>query len=175
MKKVFFIITALALLAPRSSVALDKNAEQKLLARGYALLKVSNELNLIRTDVIQFSQKFKNPDELDDFQLCQISGLIENMAIAEIICKHASIILGTLPYIEADHKLEQYKILEKHLREDALKRLYSAFQNSGSGSANLEDKEIFYFVSQAKEKMRAATSLIEEVIDILQSQKSAHP
>jgi hypothetical protein len=175
MKKTFFIITALALLAPSSSVPLDKNAEQKLLARGYALLKVSNELNLIRTDLMQFSQKFKNPDELDDCQLCQISSLIENIASAESICKHASIILGTLQYIQADHKQEQYKILEKHLKEDALKRLYSAYQNTGLGGANLEDKEIFYFVDNAKEKMSAATRLFEEVIDILQSQKSAKP
>ena len=175
MKKAFFIITVLAVLTPSASVPLDKTVEQKLLAKGYSLLKASNELNIIRTDVMQFSQKFVNPDELNDLQLCQISSLIENIAIAEIICKHESIILGTLQYIEADQKLEQYKILEKHLKEDALKSLYAAYQNSGSVSANLADKEIFYFVYKAKEEMRTATAVFEEVIDILQSQIKTNP
>jgi hemerythrin superfamily protein len=175
MKKACVIITALALLAPASAFPLDKNAEQKLLAQGYALLKVSNELGLIRTDVLQFSQKFKNPDQSDDFQLCQISGLIENITLAETICKYASITLGTLPYIQADHKLAQYEILEKELREDALKRLFSAYQNTGLAGANSEDKEIFDFVYQVKEKMSAATSIIEQVINIFQSQNSAKP
>jgi hypothetical protein len=175
MKIAFFIITAMAVLAPSASIPLDNTVEQKILARGYSLLKASNELNIIRADVMQFSQKFKNPEGLDDLELCQITSLIENIAIAEIICKHASIILGTVQYIEADHKLAHYKILEKHFEEDALKRLYSAYQSTASVSSNLEDKEIFYFVYKAKEEMSAATSLLEEVIEVLQSQIKTNP
>jgi hypothetical protein len=53
MRKTFFVITALAVLTPGASAPVDKSVEPKLLATGYALLRVANELNLVRTDMFE--------------------------------------------------------------------------------------------------------------------------
>jgi len=173
MKRAFLIIVLIALFGPNASISQDTTAEQRLFATGYLLLKKSNELSFIGSDLAQLRKKFKSIDELDDLQRCYISSIIENIALAEITCKHVSMLLGILPYVENDHKLEQYKIYDNHLKEDTLKRLYLSYQNTGSINTSLEEKEILYFADKAKNEMLMATKLIEEVIEILQSKGKA--
>ena len=173
MKRAFLIIVLIALIGPNASISQYTTAEQRLFAAGYLLLKKSNELSFIGSDLAQFMKKFKNIDKLDELQRCYIKSLIENIALAEIICKHVSILLGALAYIENDHKSEQYKVYDNHLKEDTLKRLYLSYQNTGSINTSLEEKEILYFADKAKNEMLMATKLIEEVIEILQSKGKA--
>lgn len=175
MKKALFIILLVGLLGPDKSISQDNSLIQRISLAGYGLIKKSNELNIIKTDLIDARKKLLNIGALDDLGVCYISRLIENISLVEMICKYEGLILGTLHQIGENSRLTQYKVHEKRLKHYTLKSLYLHYKATQPGNANVEDKVVLELADKAKKEMSAIAELVEEIIKILQSQSSANP
>ena len=170
MKRALLVIIIISLLEPNHLISQDKSIDQKLTLTGYGLLKVSNELNFIKTELAEVREKLFNLDQLDGLELCNISRLIENISLVEAICRYEGIILGIFHNIEEVHRLEQFKVHENRLKEDTLKTLYLRYKAIQATNAKLDDPIIVKLAEKAKIEMVKAAHLMEEAIKNLQSQ-----
>lgn len=115
-------------------------------------------------------KKSRELNELNNLEMCHITMLMENILLVETICMYEGILLGSMPNIEKEKKLEQYKLHHSLLKKDILKRLYLNYQGTQSCTANINDKIISEFADKAIQEMQTTLRVIEEVIDILQGQ-----
>ena len=175
MKRALLMILLVSLFEPNDSISQDSSVAQRISIVGYGLLKESNELSFIKADLVDARKKIINLGALDDLKICYISRLIENVSLLEIICKYEGTILGTLHYIEKNHRLEQYKAHENRLKDYTLKSLYLHFKATQPVNVNLEDRVILDLTDKAKKEVVAVAALIEEVIKIFESQGRANP
>jgi hypothetical protein len=175
MKRALFIVLLVGLMGPDNSISQDNSAIQKISLAGYGLIKESNELNIIKADLIDVRKKLLNIGEIDDLGVCYISRLIENISQAEMICKYEGLILGTLDQIGENDRLTQYKVHENRLKHYTLKSLYLNYKGTQPGNANIEDKVVLELAEKAKKEMSVVAELVEDVIKILHSQSIANP
>jgi hypothetical protein len=101
--------------------------------------------------------------------------LIENISLVEIICRYEGLILGTLHQIGENNRLTQYRVHENRLRHYTLKNLYLHYKATQADNAKVEEEAILVFADKANKEMSTVAVLIEEVIEILQSQSSPSP
>jgi hypothetical protein len=170
MKKVLLVVALTCFLLPSVSISQDDTAEQKLITAGYLLYKESTKLKLLRSDLAEEIKKSRDLNELDNLEMCHITMLMENILLVETICMYEGILLGSMPNIEKGKILEQYKVHHSQLKKDILKRLYVNYQGTQSCTVNIDHKIILEFADNAKEEMQTTLRVIEEVINILQSQ-----
>jgi hypothetical protein len=163
------------LMGPDKSISQDNATIQRISLAGYGLIKESNELSIIKTDLIEAKKKLLNIGALDDLGVCYISRLIENISLVEMICKYEGLILGTLHQTDENNRLTQYKVHENRLKHYTLKSLYLHYKGTQVGNANIKDKVVLELADKAKNEMSAVAELVEEVIKILQSQIIANP
>ena len=173
MKKVLLAIALTCFLLPSVSNSQDNTLEQKLISAGYMLYKQSNKLKMLRSDLAEVVKKSKDLNELDNLEMCHISMLMANISLVETICRYEGILLGSMPNVENEKILEQYKVHHSQLKENILKKLYLNYRGTLSCAANISDKIILGFADKCKEEMQVTLRIIEEVILILQSQIDA--
>ena len=170
MKKVLCNIALIGFLLPSVSVAQDNAAQQKLIKVGYLLSVESVRLNTIRNEISEISKKNIALNEFNNPELYHITMLLENIFLIETICLYESLLLNALESMEERKKLERYKLHYSRLKKDTLKRLYLNFKSTQSNFAKIADKEVLILSDRVKKEMLKVLSLIEEVINILQSQ-----
>ena len=81
MKKALIIILLVVLLGANNLASQDNSIKQRISLAGYGLLKKSNQLNIIKSDLIDVRKKLLNLGALDDLEGCYISRLIENISL----------------------------------------------------------------------------------------------
>ena len=175
MKRALILVLLVGLLGPEKLSSQDNLTLQRISFVGYGLLKKSNDLNIIKTDLIKTKKKLLNIDALNDLEICFISRLIENISLVEIICRYEGLILGTLHQIGEKNRLTQYRVHENRLRHYTLKNLYLHYKATQADNAKVEEEVILVFADKASKEMSTVAELIEEVIEILQSQSSPSP
>ena len=174
-RALLIIILLVCLLAPIDSNSQDNSVEQRISMVGYGLLKGSNELSFIKAELIDARKKNRSLGGLEDLEICYISRLIENISLLEIICKYEGTILGSLPYIDPNHRLQQYKVHQTRLKDYTLKNLYLHYKATRPVNAKLEDRVVLDLTERAKKEVVAVSALIEELIGIFESQGRANP
>jgi hypothetical protein len=170
MKRALLIILLIGFFEPNDAISQGNSVDQKISFVGYGLIKESNELRLIKADLIKAQKKLANLGALDDLKNCYLARLIENISLVEIICKYEGTILGTLLYIEENQRLGQYKVHENRLKDFTLKSLYLHYKATQPVNVNLEDRVVLDLTDKAKKELVAVTALIEEVIEIFKSE-----
>ena len=170
MKRALLTILAIGLITPSLLISQDTSLNQELTKTGYELLKGANELSFVKTELVNLRKKLLNLEELNGLELCNLSRLIENISLVEMICRYEGMILGIFHYMEEPRRVEQFKVHLRRLKEHTLKSLYLHYKATQSTLINLEDQVIIKLADQAKKEMVDAARLLEDAIKNMKMQ-----
>ena len=175
MKKALLMISLVGLIGSEAAIPKENAVFQRISLIGYSLLKESNELRIIKNDLIDTKRKLIHLDDLNELGTCHMSRLIENISVVEIICKYEGLILGTLHQTDLKNRLKQYEVHKNRLKDFTLKSLYLHYKATQPDNAKVGDKVILELTNKARKEMSVVAELIEEVMEILQPQSSVSP
>ena len=175
MKRALLTIIAFSLLGSNLLFSQDTSLKPKLSKTGYELLKEANELSFIKNELTDVRKKLLNLEELDGLELCNISRLIENISLVEIICRYEGMLLGIFHYIEEPQRFEQFKVHLNRLKEHTLKSLYMHYKATQAAHANLDDQVVLEIADKARNEMVKAAYLLEDAIKNMKTQVGISP